>query len=196
MLIVRALILLLFLFPALSGAEETSLRTVQLPESGSLQLRAPRSWKDQLHQSRNVPPTIVFGPEQGNDFQVQITPMRGTTGAAPDKDELLDIVLNAAEEAKQQAVERSIPVVEMKGDSGIGYYFTATDRDPKPVFTHLTKGILQIGEVAAFFTILSKDGGEATTSDALKMLKGARYVKNTVITPHQASPTPVPPDRS
>jgi hypothetical protein len=177
MLIVRALILLVLLFPALSEAEETSLRTFQLSKSGSLQLSAPRSWKDQLHQSRDVPPTIVFGPQQGNEFQVQITPMGSTSGAAPDKDELLNIVLNAAEEAKQQSVERSIPVVEMKGKSGIGYYFSATDRAANPSeFTHITKGILQIGDLAAFFTILSNDDDETIASDALQMLKGARYV--------------------
>src|SRR5215813_12710013 len=119
MLIVRALILIVFLFPALSKAEETSLRTFQLPEHGSLQLSAPLSWKDQIRQSaRNLPPTIAFTPQQGNEFRVFIIPLWNRMGAFPDKDEMLNMVLDAAEEAKQQAVERSLPIVEMRGESG------------------------------------------------------------------------------
>jgi hypothetical protein len=56
----------------------------------------------------------------------------------------------------------------MRGESGMGYYFSATDRAPKPgEFKYLTQGILHIGELVASFTILSNDGGEANASDAL-----------------------------
>jgi hypothetical protein len=173
MVILRALILLAFLFPALSGAEETSLRIFQLREHQSLQFSAPRSWKDHLHQEPGWPPTIVFAPQEREQFQVQITPMWVNRGAIKG---LLEIVVNAAEEAKQ-AVEPSLPIMEMRGDSGIGYYFSATDRAPKPNdFTYMTKGIFQIGDLAAFFTILSNDDAEIIASAALQMLKGARYI--------------------
>ena len=87
------------------------------------------------------------------------------------------MVLNAAEEAKQQAVERSIPVVEMRGNSGIGYYFMASDRASKPgELTYITKGILQMEQLAAFFTVLSNDGEGTISSAALQMLRRALYV--------------------
>ena len=178
MVAVRICFIVALLLPALSGAEETSLRTFQLPEHGSLQLSAPRSWKDKLRQPpQGMPPTIAFTSQQGNEFQVFITPLWNRMGAFPDKDEMLDMVLDAAEEAKQQAVERNLPISEMRGDSGIGYYFSATDRAPKPgEFKYLTQGILQIGELVTSFTILSNDGGATIASDALRMLKGAHQV--------------------
>ena len=124
------------------------------------------------------PPTIVFTPPESNEFEILITPMWSTrTGAVPKKDEMQRMVAEVAEAARRQAVERSIPIVEMQGNSGIGYYFSATDRAPKSdEFRYMTQGVLRIGELAATFTILTNDGGELIASDALELLKGARYV--------------------
>ena len=73
-------------------------------------------------------------------------------------------------------MERSIPVVEVKGESGIGYYSSATARDPGKGFKDITQGILRIGALTAFFTVLSNDGGENIVTDALRMIKGARHM--------------------
>jgi hypothetical protein len=64
--------------------------------------------------------------------------------------------------------------VEFQGRSGPGFYFSATDRAPKPgEYKFLTQGIVRVGELSVTFTILTNDGQEAVVKQALEALKGA-----------------------
>ena len=168
------------LLTGICHAEDTSLREFQLPKNGTLQLNAPRSWRESVRQpSEDLPPTIIFSPPQGNGFQILITPMWAVRPgiAMPGKEEIRRVVANAAETAKRQAVERDIPIVEIRGDSTNGYYFSATDRAPKPgEFKYMAQGMLRLGELSATFTVLSNDSAGSVVADALKMLKAARHV--------------------
>ena len=70
-----------------------------------------------------------------------------------------------------------IPVKDIEGASGSGYYYTATDRAAKPAeFKYKMQGMLRVGDLVVAFTILSNDGAEAAVADALKMLKSAQQV--------------------
>lgn len=161
-------------------AEDSSTRSFQLPKRGSIELTVPRSWKDQVRQPPdNLPPTFVFTPANGISFQILVTPMWAIRPGVvmPEREDIRRSVTKAAEHAKSQSVEKVIPIVEIKGDSGNGYYFRATDRSPKPdEYKYMTQGILRIGELAATVTILTNDGGEEVVAAALQMLKSARHV--------------------
>jgi len=178
--LIAAYLVAVAMFPSISHAEDSSLREFRLPQRGALQFNVPRSWKEEIRQPpQDLPPTIVFHPSSGNGFQVLITPMWAvSTGMVmPDGEEIRRSVTQAAEDAKAQAVERNIPIVEIRGDFGIGYYFSATDRSPKPgEFKYLTQGLVRIGELAAAFTILTNDGADEVVPDTLLMLRRARHI--------------------
>jgi hypothetical protein len=158
-------------------AEERGTRRYALPDHGSLRLAVPVSWRDEIRQPPNrLPPTIAFTPKSGAGFQVLLTTLWQTTSDVPPRsaESLRQSMQQALDQVKSQAVEQTIPIMELKGSAGPGYYFSATDRAPGPgEFKHMTQGIVRVGDLTVTFTILTNDGGQGVVSDALAMLGGA-----------------------
>jgi len=162
-------------------AGDTPIREFPLPDHGSLAIAVPDAWQVDVDQpAENLPPTLKFTTKAGTAFEFFITPLWPMNGKTPPLDPagLHKQVADAAETLKPQAVEKTIEVKEIKGVSGVGYYFSATDRAPKPgEYKYVTQGILPVGELATTFTILSNDGSEATVKTALLLLRGAMQKK-------------------
>ena len=158
-------------------AEEARTRSYALPDHGTLQLTVPVSWKEEIQQPPNrLPPTILFNQDKGPAFAVYVTPMWRTRPDAPEvtADVLKQLVQKATEMAKPKAVERTLEVKAVKGTSGPGYYFSATDRAPAPgEFKYLTHGTIRIGVIVAGFTILTNDGQDDVVSAAIAMMAAA-----------------------
>src|SRR5690242_8180967 len=74
----------LLLAATLAGAESTTIRTFPVPEHGSLQLSAPKSWPVELRTApeRSLP-VIAFGPSEGATYQVLITPVASSRKDQP-----------------------------------------------------------------------------------------------------------------
>jgi hypothetical protein len=167
--------------PATAAAADkaAATRTYALPGHGVLQLQAPQSWRDALHQPKDgLPPIIVFSPTEGKPFEIVITPFYppGQGMALLTLADVRKSVEKAVEEAKSQAVEKEIPIQELKGPSVTGYYFFATDKSPQAgEYKYMTQGFFLAGELAPTFTILTNDGSENVIAEALSMLKNAVY---------------------
>ncbi|HEY7676568.1 MAG TPA: hypothetical protein VIG69_05830, partial [Candidatus Methylomirabilis sp.] len=72
----------------------------------------------------------------------------------------------------------TIEVRELQGVAARGYYFSATDRAPKPgEYKFMTQGMLRVGSLLVTFTILTNDGQGNIVADALAMLRSARHVE-------------------
>lgn len=172
-------VFLSLLIAAAAGAQTngTTMRRFTLPDHGSFVIQVPPDWKDQTRQPPNrLPPTITFGPGSGKAFQVLLTTIWPATKDRPpqSRDQLRATVERSAEVARTQAVEKELRIVEFQGRSGPGFYFSATDRAPKPgEFRFLTQGIVRVGELAVTFTVLTNDGQEAVVKQTLEALKGA-----------------------
>ena len=155
-------------------------RSFPLPQMGRLELTIPSEWKDQVRQPpQGLPPTITLTPAVGNSCQVLITPLWavGPGVVVPGREEIRKLVQGAADQAKPQAVEETIPLRELVGSFGSGYYFTATDKAPGPgEFKYMTQGAVRAGEIALMFTVLTNDGAESALSSSLEMLKSARHL--------------------
>lgn len=162
------------------GGEAKVTRSFPLPQMGKLELTVPAEWKDHLRQPpQGLPPTIALTPATGDSFQVLLTPLWAIRPGVvvPGKEEIRKLVLGAAEQAKSQAVEREIPLRELVGATGSGYYFTATDKAPAPgEFMFMTQGTVRVGEIALMFTVLTNEDAGPVLSDPLEMLKSARHV--------------------
>lgn len=179
----RYMVVLSFLLVAwVADAEERETRSYPLPDHGSIQLKVPKSWQDKVSQPPNrLPPTIVFIPKSGTSFQILLTPIWAARPGIvmPGPTEIKQNVERAADKAKSQSVEKDLPIKELKGGSIVGYYFSATDRAPKPgEFKYLTQGMLRLGEFVLTFTVLTNDGAEGVIRDALVMLKEATHVQD------------------
>lgn len=167
-------------FAPTARAADTTEKSYALPQHGTLKLVAPHDWKDEVHPAEpGMPPTIEFQPAKGVPFEVLVTPIWRAHADVPlaTRETIHDRVQRAAESMKGQSVETDIPLVELKGASGPGFYFAVTDKAPKPdEFKYLTQGIVQVGELVLAFSVLTNDGQANVVSAVLAMMKSAAHV--------------------
>jgi hypothetical protein len=157
-------------------------RAYALPGHGTFTLRLPMGWDDQIrYRSGDIPPAIVLTGFEGSPFVVRVTPLWARSGADADFASAANIralVEKAAHAAAPESVEDRLSIVTLGGGNGPGYYFTATDRDPKAGdFKYMTQGAVRVGELICTFTILTNDDKSTARIKALTMLSGAMQTR-------------------
>jgi hypothetical protein len=162
------------------GAESAGERAYALPGHGSLLLRMPLSWNDELRQHPgNFPPTIVLTGFEGSPFEVMLTPQWANSHNATEfgtAKSIYDIVAKAAQAVAAESLEGKTSIVTIGGGQGPGYYFDATDRAPKPGdYKYLTQGAIGVGELICTFTILTNDNTSVTKNKVLNMVTRASW---------------------
>ena len=166
---------------SLASAEELATRNYPLPGHGSIQLQVPVSWRGEVRQPPGeLPPTIRFTMEDSSLFMVLLTPMFKVNDemVLPSPEGMRTHLENVVQNISQQAVEKTIPIKELKGPSVTGYYFFATDRAPGPgEYKYMTQGMFRVGELAPMFTIFANDGAEDDVAAALSMLKNTTHLE-------------------
>jgi hypothetical protein len=154
-------------------------RRYALPDHGYFVAQVPHAWTDQLRQPPNrLPPTIAFRPASGRAFEILLTTVWPSTKdrPRPSPEILRKQVEQIAETAKSQAIEPTLRIVELQGRSSRGFYFSATDRAPKPgEYKFLTQGMVSVGELTVAFTILTNEGQETIIKQAIELLKSATH---------------------
>jgi hypothetical protein len=175
-----ACLLLSFATAATALAADGEKKGFALPDNSKFELAIPAGWKDELKPNEGkAPATISLTPHEGAPFQVVLTPIAlqrpGTSADTAIR--MRQSVQDAADKVKPGAVESYLPTEQLTGAPGPGYYFSATDREPKPgEFKYLTQGMLLVGDVVVSFIILTNDGQEKAKDEALAMLKSATHL--------------------
>lgn len=171
---------LAWLLLSLAIAADGEKKAFALPDNSKLELAIPAGWKEELKPNAGkAPPTISLTPREGAPFQVVVTPLgRQRPGTSADTAiGMRQSVQDAADKVKPSAVETVLTAEALTGAPGPGYYFSATDREPKPgEFKYLTQGMLLVGDVIVSFGILTNDGQEKIRDEALAMLKSATHL--------------------
>jgi hypothetical protein len=179
--------LLVFLAAAATViAAEGEKKVFALPDNSKLELSIPAGWKDEVKANQapkanqgSAPSTVALTPREGAPFQVHVTPVaRQQHGASADTAiQMRHNVQQGADKVKPTAMEHYLAVEQLTGAPGPGYYFSATDREPKPgEFKYLTQGMLLVGDVVVAFSILTNDAQEKVRDQALAMLKSASHL--------------------
>ena len=137
----------------------------------------PAGWSDHVEQPEGGgPPTIEIAISEGGPNQVFVTPqwVDPTDPAIRELPALRDAIRDAAERIKPQVVESFLEVRQLSGGNGVGYYFSATDRDQAPgEFKFMSQGALQVGSLTLWFVILANDGQDTVAVEALAALQTA-----------------------
>ena len=164
-------------------AAEGEKKVFALPDNSKLELSIPAGWKDEVKASQgtkaNQASTVALTPQEGAPFQVHVTPVaRQRQGASADTAiKMRSSVQEGADKVKPNTLEQYLPVEQLTGAPGPGYYFSATDREPKPgEFKYLTQGMLLVGDVVVAFSILTNDAQEKVRDQALAMLRSASHL--------------------
>ena len=172
-----------FLGPSIVfSAGPKGVKKYPIPDRGMLELNVPSSWRDKVHKPQeNMPPTIVFTPASGDDFQVLITVLRSKNGEpgfnSPDK--VRTLVEKDSKKILPKTVETKIVLQELKGVTHAGYYFSVTDKAPDPgEYRYMTQGKIGVGNLLLSFTILTRVKESEPVKDALTMLREANQRTN------------------
>jgi hypothetical protein len=170
-----------FLVAALAATsacgDDSPLRLYELPNRDTLELSLPAGWTDHFEQpSGGGPPTIEIAILEGGPAQVFVTPKwaEPTDKEVRELPLLRDAVRELAERIQPEAVETYIEIRPLDGANGSGYYFTATEREPKADgFKFMSQGALQAGGLTLWFVMLTNDGQDTVAVQALGMLQSA-----------------------
>ena len=154
-------------------AEETR---IPVATGAALVLPVPDKWR--TTRRPGPVPTVSITPASGGDsFQVLVSPLVAPDGsvAPASLESLRRLVGSAATRAKSQSVEESLPIQNFGSGDVQGYYFSATDRAPKPgEFKFMTQGAMSVSGLPVSFTILSNGNAQQAVEPALHMLLAAR----------------------
>lgn len=160
-------------------------QVVTLGKHGALVLKVPEGWTmDVSGVSADVPPTLTFKPEVGDEFVLLVTPIWSELSGDPDfgsQDSVYRVVETTAQEAVIESVELELEIHEFGGDR-TGYFFWSTDsrladkdRIPSGEYLHLTQGAIMIGDLLCSFTILTNERPSGVIDAALLMLRNAAH---------------------
>jgi len=162
----------------LLAAEHKAIKKYPIPEHGMLELKVPTSWKGEVHKPQaDMPPTMIFNPAKGNDFQVLITVLWSKTGEQGfnSRDNVRTLVEKDGQKLLPNAVETKIILQEIQGIDHPGYYFSVTDKAPNPgEYRYMTHGAIGVGNLLLSATILHRVKESESVKDALFMLREAK----------------------
>jgi hypothetical protein len=124
-----------------------------------------------------MPPTIIFKPAVGKDFEVLITVLWDTIGEQDFNNpaKVRTLVENDGQKILPKSVENRLVVQQIRGINNIGYFFSLTDKAPNPgEFRYITRGGIAVGNLLLNVTILYRVKDSQSVKDALSMLREAR----------------------
>jgi hypothetical protein len=124
-----------------------------------------------------MPPTIMFNPSKGNDFEIMVTVQWGKTGEQDfnGQDKVRTLVEKEGKKLLPNTVETKIELQEIRGIDHTGYYFTVTDKAPNPgEYRYLTHGAIGVGNLLLSATILHRVKESESVKDALSALRDAK----------------------
>lgn len=160
------------------GDQKTEKKRISLPDHGVLELNVPTSWKTKIHKSQeNMPPTMIFDPAMGNDFQVTMTVVRGKKGESGfnDSGKVKTFLEKDGQKLLRKTVETKIVLNEMKGIDRTGYYFSVTDKSPEPgEYRYMTRAAIGVGNLLLQVTVLHRVKESGAVQATLSMLREAR----------------------
>jgi hypothetical protein len=160
---------------------QSSERRFPLPGHGAVVMTVPPSWTDEVpRRSDDLTTTIIFTPEIGSAFKVMVTPLwtKKNDAVLPSDSEIRANIEGSIASVRDRAMESSIPVRRLRRGAVQGYYFSATDRDPRPgEFKFMTQGTVVCGKLVVAFTVLSNDRTGKIEKDAVSMIGSMQHVR-------------------
>jgi len=173
----RSLLVACLVITTSAVALADSAHVFELPDHGALTLIMPDEWVGEMKSPvSQLTPTITMAPRSGAKFLILITAvwLSASGSKMPVENTIRSEVAGAAKSAASQSLEGVLPLQEIKGVDGRGFYFSATDRAPKPgEAKYLTQGIIRVGAISLAFTVLTNDGQETVVRAVLEMLRTA-----------------------
>ncbi len=178
-LILIPVLSLVFLAGSIASAiGPKAVRKYPIPGHGVLELNVPASWKGEIHKPQeNMPPTIIFKPASGDDFEVSVMVLWSKKGEQGfnNADKIRTSIEKEGQKLLPKTVETKIVLQEIKGLKNTGCYFSVTDKAPEPgEYRYMTRGSIGVGNLLLNATILHRVKESESIKEALSMLRDAK----------------------
>ncbi len=152
------------------------------PEYGTLTFRVPAEWESRLERDpdRKIE-TIVFTPPSGNSFMIMVSPLvlKGQKTDFKNQEIAKKQVEQLGSQLLPGAVEDRLDIREIKARYSTGYYYSLTDKAPKPgEWKYLVQGRVGVGVYLLHFTVLTNSANAKEISESLEMFRVADYKKD------------------
>lgn len=155
-----------------------AIKKYPIPDQGTLELNIPTSWKGEVHKPQGgMPPTILFKPASGDDFQVLVAVMWSKKGESGfnSQEKIRALIEKDGQKLLTKTVETKIVLQEIKGVNNTGYCFFLTDKAPNPgEYRYMTRGVIGVGNLLLNATILHRVKESESVKEALSMLREAK----------------------
>jgi hypothetical protein len=160
------------------AAGQKPIKKYPIPEHGTLELNVPTAWKGEVHKPQeHLPPTILFTPAKGNDFEIMITTLWGKKGEQDfnSQDKVRTLLEQDSQKLLPTAAETKIVLQEIRGVTHAGYYFSITDKASNPgEYRYMTRGFIGVGNLLLSVTILHRMKDSQAVQDGLSILRQAK----------------------
>ena len=146
-----------------------------LPGFGSLQIRTSPSWIAAVQQQAAIPlPTVAFRETPTGEARLIVTVSPLDANGTPSAEQLWASLQQLFEQLRGQVREEKPEPCRITTSAGQGYFFTITDRAPKPgEFLFMTSGQVPAGGVMLSFTILTNPQEQMLFARALATIRSA-----------------------
>ena len=162
-----------------NSSESIVMMSYWVPGHGTVDLAVPKSWRVVNTGGEDEPPlTLKFLLDQGSSsmFMLSLAPMNLAEFEGEDTVELRRRVLRGGEELLPESVENRVQVRILEGRDVVGYYFSLTDKAPKPdEYGYITQGAAIVGDLVMTFTLLSMDDNSISREQVVELVKSARH---------------------
>jgi hypothetical protein len=191
-------------FAAQTQEPAAAMRSYAVPGHGRLGLTVPKAWREKVEQpAGNLPPTITFTPQQGEDFTITVTPTWSPDGTrwVDQHRKLRELVRANEQKALANAVETEVKLEEIVGKNAFGYLtYPLTDKGlvgktlAPGTYLYLAQGAMGVGDLLVVVTVLFQDKDAGVRDAAVKMLKSAAQTQGSADAslPLQDSPNSAP----
>jgi hypothetical protein len=175
----RTLLALLCLTLSIAGAgalaADKATRTYPVGKFGAISITVDSTWRE-TPPAPNALPTFTWDSQVPGIFEMLMTPIPVAAGKVQSDADVRALVEKSASEMAPQSQEKKLPLTPIAGPEARGYFFHATDPNPKPgEFRYVYQGAVAVGNMLATFTVLYNAGGEVDAKSALASLQTLHY---------------------
>jgi hypothetical protein len=149
-------------------------RVVCLSARNPAAVMAPAGWRSAVVWPPNdVPPTLKFIPERGDDFDFKLTLAYRMDGkVAPPSDDQVRAVADSALAKIQPSAASRLELRPWENAGVRGVYFFATDKSPKSgEYPYLLQGAARMDELLLSYTVLMRRNTPEAVAQMLAVLK-------------------------
>lgn len=158
-------------------AEGKILGKFKIAGQGELHLMVPEGWQANFRQPINdKPPHIIFTPKTGESFKMLITLLPNTTGALEfnSEERIRTLIRKESTEIAPSAKESNLTIQPITGRTGQGFYFLATDKNPKPWdYEYLMRAGLGVGNLLLSVSLVYREPNAPVVEETLNLLREA-----------------------